>query len=128
MHPNCLSDNASNERAVVNVQVVLTTDWIKMQVQDVGLIFLSAMASSVAAICGEMGMEVKETLGTCLVTLAFATLSVGIITILIGEHLIYFLLSSRGLCGHCRHPWLGMLVQNLVSIWFDCILSFHLCL
>ncbi len=54
------------------------------QVQDVGLIFLSAMASSIALLCKEDGYEPREALGTSLLTLAIATFIVGILIVLVG--------------------------------------------
>ena len=55
------------------------------QVQDVGLIFLSAMASSIALLCKEDGYEPREALGTSLLTLAIATFIVGILIVLVGS-------------------------------------------
>ena len=54
------------------------------QVQDVGLIFLSAMASSIATLCKEDGYAPQEALGTSLLTLAIATFIVGILIVLVG--------------------------------------------
>ena len=58
-----------------------------LQVQDVGLIFLSAMASSIV----HEGLK-KETadadiLGTTLLTLTASTFIVGLLIILVGKHL-----------------------------------------
>ena len=53
------------------------------QVQDVGLIFLSAMATDIAAICSEANLPAKEALGTALFTFAVSTLIVGILTLLV---------------------------------------------
>ena len=50
-----------------------------------GLIFLSAMASSIALLCKEDGYEPKEALGTSLLTLAIATFIVGILIVLVGR-------------------------------------------
>ena len=58
------------------------------QVQDVGLIFLSAMASSIARICDDAGRSREEALGTSLLTLAICTSFVGLGTFLIGEHAV----------------------------------------
>ena len=58
--------------------------WLDMQVQDVGLIFLSAMASSIALLCEQDGYEPREALGTSLLTLAISTFIVGIL--IVGEH------------------------------------------
>ena len=55
-----------------------------LQVQDVGLIFLSAMASSIAMLCEEDGYEPREALGTSLLTLAISTFIVGILIVLVG--------------------------------------------
>ena len=54
------------------------------QVQDVGLIFLSAMASSIAQICKDNDRSRAEALGTSLLTLAICTSLVGLGTFLIG--------------------------------------------
>ena len=48
------------------------------QVQDVGLIFLSAMASSIAHICTNNDRPTAEALGTTLLTLAICTFLVGL--------------------------------------------------
>lgn len=47
------------------------------QVQDVGLIFLSAIASSVVGLCGQAGVGAKNTLATVLATLTCSTGVVG---------------------------------------------------
>ena len=54
------------------------------QVQDVGLIFLSAMASSVAVECQHAGASPEATLGTALVTLTASTFLVGSAVTLVG--------------------------------------------
>ncbi len=54
--------------------------------QDVGLIFLSSMATSIAAICAEQGYEDHEALGTALLTLALSTLLVGVLIMLVGAY------------------------------------------
>lgn len=46
--------------------------------QDVGLIFLSAMASSIAAACGRAGLDAAAALGTTLLTMALSTALVGL--------------------------------------------------
>lgn len=73
-HPSALSQLLSMGHAM----------W---QVQDVGLIFLSAMASSIALLCEEDGYEPKEALGTSLLTLAIATFIVGILIVLVGAQM-----------------------------------------
>jgi len=55
------------------------------QVQDVGLIFLSAMASDIASICSEAQIPANEALGTSLFTFCVATLIVGLLTLLVGR-------------------------------------------
>ncbi len=57
------------------------------QVQDVGLIFLSAMATSIAAMSTAAGFSAQEALGTTLVTLVIATFVVGALIVLVGEGL-----------------------------------------
>lgn len=54
------------------------------QVQDVGLIFLSAMATSVVEASRKAGKDSDVTLGTVLVTLLLTTLLVGVLIILTG--------------------------------------------
>ena len=54
------------------------------QVQDVGLIFLSAMATSVVEACKKAGQDREVTQGTVLVTLLVTTFLVGILIILTG--------------------------------------------
>lgn len=54
------------------------------QVQDVGLIFLSAMASSIADQCARAGVPDADALATTLLTLTVSTLLVGICTIFVG--------------------------------------------
>lgn len=54
--------------------------------QDVGLIFLSAMATSVAEIGQEVGLKDIEVVGTAMLTLTVATTLVGILTWLVGEY------------------------------------------
>lgn len=54
------------------------------QVQDVGLIFLSAMATSVAQICGQANQGPDIALGTTLLTLTASTAMVGIVTFAVG--------------------------------------------
>ena len=48
------------------------------QVQDVGLIFLSAMATSIAAACTRAGLSAEAALGTALFTMAASTCLVGL--------------------------------------------------
>lgn len=54
------------------------------QVQDVGLIFLSAMATSIAGICLEAGRDAATALGTSLLTMSVATFFTGAMTLLVG--------------------------------------------
>ena len=55
-----------------------------VQVQDVGLIFLSAMATSVAHECAKAGVGPASTLGTALLTLTGSTFAVGVVIIIVG--------------------------------------------
>lgn len=52
--------------------------------QDVGLIFLSAMATSIVEIGQEVGLKEAEVVGTAMLTLTVATTLVGILTYLVG--------------------------------------------
>lgn len=54
------------------------------QVQDVGLIFMSAIASNVARGCAAEGVPADETLATVLVTLTLSTAIVGLLIIATG--------------------------------------------
>ena len=58
------------------------------QVQDVGLIFLSAMATHVVDACHKAGQDSDTTLGTVLLTLLLTTLLVGVLIILTGGWLL----------------------------------------
>lgn len=49
-----------------------------------GLIFLSAMATSIAAICCEAGRDAATALGTSLLTMSVATFFTGACTLLVG--------------------------------------------
>jgi hypothetical protein len=64
-------------------------------VQDVGLIFLSAMATSCAEIGQEVGLNTAEVVGTAMLTLTVATTLVGIMTWLVGESAVTASTSSR---------------------------------
>lgn len=55
------------------------------QVQDVGLIFLSAMATSIVEACSKAGKDSATTLGTVLLTLLLTTFLVGVLIILTGD-------------------------------------------
>ncbi len=55
------------------------------QVQDVGLIFLSAMATSVVEACSKAGKDSATTLGSVLLTLLLTTFLVGVLIILTGK-------------------------------------------
>ncbi|GAB4822722.1 hypothetical protein N2152v2_009768 [Parachlorella kessleri] len=54
------------------------------QVQDVGLIFLSAMASDVVASCARHGLSDADTVATALMVLTLSTTAVGLLIILTG--------------------------------------------
>lgn len=70
--------------------------------QDVGLIFLSAMATSIAGICQKAGQGVATALGTALLTMTVSTALVGLGTLLVGEHAhsVYSILDGAA-------PWTG---------------------
>lgn len=55
------------------------------QPQDVGLIFLSSMATGIAQIGSEVGLGTAEVVGTALLTLTMAAAVVGAMTMLVGE-------------------------------------------
>lgn len=54
------------------------------QVQDVGLIFMSAMATSIAGTALAAGQSVQVALGTSLLTMTVSTVIVGLATLLVG--------------------------------------------
>ena len=54
------------------------------QVQDVGLIFLSAMATSIADEGHKKGLPTREILGTTLITVTLSTFLVGVLIVLVG--------------------------------------------
>lgn len=56
-----------------------------LQVQDVGLIFLSAMASAVVNECYSAHVSEADTVATALLTLTLSTSLVGLLIILTGE-------------------------------------------
>ncbi|KAK9845896.1 hypothetical protein WJX81_005443 [Elliptochloris bilobata] len=64
--------------------LVSTLPFAVGQVQDVGLIFLSAMATSIAGLCTAEGLTAEEALGTTLVTLVISTFLVGMLIVLVG--------------------------------------------
>ena len=58
-----------------------------MQVQDVGLIFLSAMTTAIAHTCREQDLDTREALGSSLLTIAVSTFVVGLLVVLTGTPL-----------------------------------------
>ncbi len=54
------------------------------QVQDVSLIFQSAIATSIAGMCTAAGYKAEEALGTVLMTLVIATFVVGVLIVAVG--------------------------------------------
>ena len=67
-----------------------------LQVQDVSLIFQSAMATSIAAMCAAAGYQPEEALGTTLVTLVIATFVAGVLIMLVGACVsMWFIMASK---------------------------------
>ena len=62
--------------------------------QDVGLIFLSAMASSIASLCSRAGLDASAALGTSLLTMAVSSAVVGLGLLAVGERVDLVLLRS----------------------------------
>lgn len=60
-------------------------NWAALQVQDVGLIFLSAMATAIVHEGTAKGIEKADILGTTLLTLTLSTFIVGLLIILVGK-------------------------------------------
>ena len=71
------------------------------QVQDVGLIFLSAMASSVVDDCVDAGLDPGDTLATTLATLSLSTAVVGLLIVLTG------VLKLASIAQYCPLPVVG---------------------
>lgn len=101
---------AENRASTVSCHLCAPSHLLSMghamwQVQDVGLIFLSAMASSIALLCEEDGYEPRQALGTSLLTLAIATFIVGILIVLVGAQM----LPVGSACASCswRHTIAG---------------------
>ena len=62
--------------------------------QDVSLIFQSAMATSIAGMCTAAGYAPEEALGTVLTTLVIATFVVGVLIVAVGARAR----ASQGCC------------------------------
>lgn len=80
------------------------------QVQDVGLIFLSAIASSIVQQCGEAGWSADNTLATVLVACTTATFLVGILIVCTGERwppLLELFSVCEPAAAACRCPQAG---------------------
>lgn len=58
-----------------------------VQVQDVSLIFQSAIATSIAGMCTAAGYKAEEALGTVLMTLVIATFVVGVLIVAVGARM-----------------------------------------
>ena len=84
------------------------------QVQDVGLIFLSAMATNVVDACHKAGKDSDTTLGSVLLTLLLTTLLVGVLIILVGEYLD-LCHSSISHCICVTHQALSAAATNVVD-------------
>lgn len=95
------------------------------QVQDVGLIFLSAMATSVVEASSKAGKDSDVTLGTVLVTLLLTTLLVGVLIILTGTPAIKAATTHDIVCttqeiATLQRPHLhSALISVLCSLWTD---------
>ena len=76
------------------------------QVQDVGLIFLSAMATSIAGLCLDAGRDAATALGTSLLTMSIATFFTGAMTLLVGA----FVCSARQRAHCCSFIAMKLLV------------------
>jgi len=76
---------SSSLSLAVHVQLMGQAATVALQVQDVGLIFLSAMATSIATMCADASLPAQTALGTTLLTLTIATTIVGIGTVLVRE-------------------------------------------
>ncbi len=61
-----------------------------------GLIFLSAMATSIAGICLEAGRDAATALGTSLLTMSVATFFTGACTLLVGAWVGWWGLVAMG--------------------------------
>ena len=70
------------------------------QVQDVGLIFLSAMTTAIAQLCAQQGLDARVALGSSLLTITLSTFLTGLLVKLTGGFLPTrnILPASAGLC------------------------------
>lgn len=71
------------------------------QPQDVGLIFLSSMATGIADLGRELKLSDDMMVGTALLTNAVATVIVGVLTLIVGKHgqQLFVLAASRHYLG-----------------------------
>ena len=67
--------------------IAVSTVLHSTQVQDVSLIFQSAIATSIAGMCTAAGYKAEEALGTVLMTLVIATFVVGVLIVAVGAHM-----------------------------------------
>lgn len=74
---------------------------LPLQVQDVGLIFLSAIASDIVSDCARVGVSESDTIGTVLVGLSLVTIIIGTAIIITG------MLKFASLVQFCPVPVVG---------------------
>lgn len=85
------------------------------QVQDAGLIFLSAMADSVVQICGASS---GKTLPTTLFVVSCATVVLGIFLMIMGKMKLASVVQYVQTCPHPLHSYLHSICAILIIIQF----------
>ena len=91
--------------------------------QDVGLLFCSNMAASIAAIGLAAGASTPEIMGTALTWLAISTIFVGICTMLVGHYKLATLVQYMPLpvVGACAAAQACHLAQTACSNRLTCL-------
>lgn len=99
-------------QAVFNVYSTLP--FAMGQVQDVGIIFMSGMATSIADIAAEDGKSVETALGSALLTMTLSTVIVGMGTLLVAK---------KSLAGFVQYIPLPVMGGYLGFVGYFCIAS-----
>ena len=96
--------------------------------QDVGLLFCSNMATSIAAIGLAAGVDIAVVMGTALTWLAISTVFVGICTCLVGHYRLATLVSVKIHVSTVSDPWRAAwrLRICLRVLWLT-VMAPHLC-
>lgn len=89
-----------------------------------GLIFMSAMTTSIAALC--LGSD-RMALGTALTWLAFSTILVGVAIVGVGKRKLATLVQYMPVCFLCQHSvasYFGT-CKAFLEIWLYTVVSLH---